>query len=143
MSLYLWVKAFHIIFIIALMAGLLIYPRYKLHQLNSKPGDELFETMKEASNRLRRIILNPALIIVWFLGIAMLVLNQSLLSLGWMHVKLLLVVILSGLHGYFISIGKKIDRGDVAPTAKTMKVLNEVPFLIMIGVVILAVVKPF
>ena len=143
MSLYLWVKAFHIIFVVALMAGLLIYPRYKLHQLSSKPGDELFETMKEASNRLRKIILNPALIIVWVLGITMLVLNQSLLSVGWMHVKLLLVLILSGLHGYFISIGKKIDRGDVAPTAKTIKMLNEVPFLIMIAVVILAVVKPF
>ncbi|MEL6666342.1 MAG: CopD family protein [Pseudomonadota bacterium] len=143
MSLYLWVKAFHIIFVVALMAGLLIYPRYKLHQLSSKPGDELFETMKEASNRLRKIILNPALIIVWILGITMLVSNQSLLSVGWMHVKLLLVLILSGLHGYFISIGKKIDRGDVAPSAKTMKMLNEVPFLIMIAVVILAVVKPF
>ena len=143
MSLYLWVKAFHIVFVIALMAGLLIYPRYKLHQLSSKPGDELFETMKEASNRLRKIILNPALIIVWILGITMLVMNQSLLSVGWMHTKLLLVLILSGLHGYFISIGKKIDRGDMAPTAKTMKMLNEVPFLIMIGVVILAVVKPF
>ena len=143
MSLYLWVKAFHIIFVIALMAGLLIYPRYKLHQLSSKPGDELFETMKDASNRLRKIILNPALIIVWVLGITMLVLNQSLLTLGWMHAKLLLVLILSGLHGYFIAIGKKIDRGDVAPTPKTMKMLNEVPFLIMIGVVILAVVKPF
>ena len=143
MSLYLWIKAFHIVFVIALMAGLLIYPRYKLHQLSSKPGDELFETMKEASNRLRKIILNPALIIVWVLGITMLVLNQSLLSVGWMHTKLLLVLILSGLHGYFISIGKKIDRGDVAPTTKTMKMLNEVPFLIMIGVVILAVVKPF
>jgi putative membrane protein len=143
MSLYLWVKAFHIVFVIALMAGLLIYPRYKLHQLSSKPGDELFETMKEASNRLRKIILNPALIIVWILGITMLVMNQRLLSVGWMHTKLLLVLILSGLHGYFISIGKKIDRGDVAPTAKTMKMLNEVPFLIMIGVVILAVVKPF
>lgn len=143
MSLYLWVKAFHIIFVIALMAGLLIYPRYKLHQLSSKPGDELFETMKDASNRLRKIILNPALIIVWVLGITMLVLNQSLLTLGWMHAKLLLVLILSGLHGYFIAIGKKIDRGDVALTTKTMKMLNEVPFLIMIGVVILAVVKPF
>ena len=143
MSLYLWVKAFHIIFVVALMAGLLIYPRYKLHQLSSKPGDELFETMKDASNRLRKIILNPALIIVWVLGITMLVMNQSLLTVGWMHVKLLLVLVLSGLHGYFISIGKKIDRGDVAPTAKTMKMLNEVPFLIMIGVVILAVVKPF
>ena len=143
MSLYLWVKAFHIIFVVALMAGLLIYPRYKLHQLSSKPGDELFETMKEASNRLRQIILNPALIIVWVLGITMLIMNQSLLTVGWMHLKLLLVLILSGLHGYLISIGKKIDRGDVAPTAKTMKMLNEVPFLIMIAVVILAVVKPF
>jgi putative membrane protein len=143
MTLYLWVKAAHIIFVIALMAGLLIYPRYKLHQLSSKPGDELFETMKDASNRLRTIILNPALILVWLLGLTMLYLNQGLLSQGWMHTKLVLVLILSGLHGYFISIGKKIDRGDVAPTAKTLKMLNEVPFLIMIGVVILAVGKPF
>lgn len=143
MTLYLWIKAAHVIFVIALMAGLLIYPRYKLHQLSSKPGDELFETMREASDRLRKIILNPALIIVWVLGLTMLYLNQGLLSQGWMHVKLALVLILSGLHGYFISIGKKIDRGDVAPTSRTLKMLNEVPFLIMIFVVILAVGKPF
>ena len=143
MTLYLWIKAAHVIFVIALMAGLLIYPRYKLHQLSSKPGDELFETMREASDRLRKIILNPALIIVWVLGLTMLYLNQGLLSQGWMHVKLALVLILSGLHGYFISIGKKIDRGDVAPTRRTLKMLNEVPFLIMIFVVILAVGKPF
>ncbi|MEE2929567.1 MAG: CopD family protein, partial [Pseudomonadota bacterium] len=73
----------------------------------------------------------------------MLVMNQALLSMGWMHTKLLLVVGLSGLHGYFISLGKKIDRGEVAATSKTLKMLNEVPFIIMIGVVILAVVKPF
>ncbi len=143
MTLYLWVKAAHIIFVIALMAGLLIYPRYKLHQLSSKPGDELFETMKAASDRLRKIILNPAIILVWLLGLTMLYLNQGLLSQGWMHTKLVLVLILSGLHGYFISIGKKIDRGDVAPSTKTMKMLNEVPFLIMIAVVILAIGKPF
>lgn len=143
MSLYLWVQAFHIIFVIALMATLLIYPRYKLHQIKSQPGDELFETMKDASNRLRRIIMNPSLLIVWGLGITMLVMNQSLLSMGWMHLKLLLVLILSGLHGYFISLGKKIDRGDAAPTTKTLKMLNEVPFIIMIFVVLLAVIKPF
>lgn len=143
MSLYLWVQAFHIIFVIALMAGLLIYPRYKLHQLSSKPGEPLFETMKEASNRLRKIILNPALILVWVLGVSMLVMNPSLLSMGWMHVKLVLVLVLTGMHGYFISIGKKIDRGDVGPTPTRMKMLNEVPFLIMIGVVLLAVLKPF
>ena len=143
MSLYLWIKAVHIIFVIALMAGLLIYPRYKLHQIKSAPGDELFEAMKEASGRLRVIILNPALIIVWVLGITMLVMNQSLLTMGWMHTKLLLVLILSGLHGYFISIGKKIDRGEAAPNARTLKMLNEMPFVIMIFVVILAVGKPF
>lgn len=143
MTLYLWVQAFHIIFVIALMAGLLIYPRYKLHQIKSQPGEPLFETMKDASNRLRRIILNPSLLIVWGLGITMLVMNQSLLSMGWMHTKLFLVLILSGLHGYFISLGKKIDRGEVAATTKTLKMLNEVPFLIMIFVVLLAVLKPF
>lgn len=143
MSLYLWVQAFHIIFVVALMGALLIYPRYKLHQIKSNPGEPLFETMKEASNRLLRIIMNPSLIIVWALGITMLVMNQALLSMGWMHTKLLLVVALSGLHGYFISLGKKIDRGEVAATSKTLKMLNEVPFIIMIGVVILAVVKPF
>lgn len=143
MSLYLWVQAFHIIFVVALMGALLIYPRYKLHQIKSNPGEPLFETMKEASNRLLRIIMNPSLILVWALGITMLVMNQALLSMGWMHTKLLLVVALSGLHGYFISLGKKIDRGEVAATSKTLKMLNEVPFIIMIGVVILAVVKPF
>ncbi len=143
MTLYLWVQAGHIIFVIAWMAGMLIFPRYKLHQIKAAPGDQLFETMREASARLRRIILTPALLLVWALGITMLVLNPSLLSMGWMHIKLLLVLILSGLHGYFVSIGKKIDRGEQAPTPTTMKMLNEVPFVIMIVVVLLAVLKPF
>ena len=143
MSLYLWVKALHIIFVIALMAALLIYPRYKLHQIKSQPGEELFETMKESSDRLRRIILNPSILIVWVLGLTMIDLNQSLLPMGWMHTKLLLVVILSGVHGYFISMGKKIARGELAPTSKTLKMLNELPFIIMIFVVLLAVLKPF
>lgn len=141
--LYLWVKALHVIFVIALMGGLLVYPRYKIHQLSSKPGDELFETMKDASNRLRKIILNPSLILVWVLGITMLVMNQSLLSQPWMHVKLLLVLILSGIHGYFIGVGKKIDRGTATITAKRLRMMNEVPFLLMIGIVIMVIVRPF
>lgn len=143
MSVYLWIKAVHIIFVIALIAGLVIYPRYKLHQLKAAPGEPLFETMREASDRLRRIIMNPALILVWILGLAMLYLNPTLLSQGWMHVKLVLVLVLSGLHGYFISMGKKIDRNEMNLNSKTLKMLNEVPFVIMIGVVILAVIKPF
>jgi len=140
---YLWVKAAHVVFVIALMAGLLVYPRYKIHQLSSKPGEPLFETMKDASNRLRKIILNPSLILVWILGLTMLWLNPSLLSMPWMHVKLLLVLILSGLHGYFIGIGKKIDRGGDGITAKRLRMLNEVPFLLLIGIVIMVIIRPF
>jgi putative membrane protein len=140
---YLWVKAAHVVFVIALMAGLLVYPRYKIHQLSSRPGEPLFETMKDASNRLRKVILNPSLILVWIFGLTMLWLNPSLLSMPWMHVKILLVLILSGLHGYFIGIGKKIDRGGDGITAKRLRMLNEVPFLLLIGIVIMVIVRPF
>ena len=140
---YIWIKAFHVIFVIALMAGLLIYPRYKLHQIGSAPGEALFETMKAASDRLRKIILNPALVLVWVLGITMLVMNPDLLSRGWIQLKLVLVLGLSALHGYFIGMGRKIDTGERPVSTKTLKMLNEVPFLVMIVVVILAVTKPF
>ncbi len=140
---YLWIKAFHIISVIALMAGLLIYPRYKLHQLGSKPGEDLFETMKVASDRLRKIILNPALVMAWIFGIIMLILNPDLLGQGWIQLKLVLVLGLSALHGYFIGIGRKIDVGERHISSKVLKILNEIPFLIMILVVILAIIKPF
>jgi protoporphyrinogen IX oxidase len=141
--LYLFVKALHIIFVVSLMSSLLVYPRYKIHQLSSTPGEPLFETMKKSSQQLRKIIMNPSLILVWVLGLTMLWMNPGLMSQGWLHVKLLLVLILSGLHGYFISLGKKVDRGGDGVSAKRLRMLNEVPFLLMIVIVILVAVKPF
>jgi len=141
--LYLFVKALHIIFVVSLMASLLVYPRYKIHQLSSAPGEPLFETMKKSSQQLRMIIMNPSLILVWVFGLTMLWMNPALLSQGWLHVKLLLVLILSGLHGYFIGLGKKVDRGGDGVSAKRLRMLNEVPFLLMIVIVILVAVKPF
>ncbi|MEO0550550.1 MAG: CopD family protein [Pseudomonadota bacterium] len=141
--LYLWVKAFHIIFVIAWMAGMLIFPRYKLHQVKSEPGAELFETMKEASAKLRKIILTPSLLLVWALGLGLIVLNPSLLSQGWMHAKLALVFALSGFHGYLVSLGRKVDAASGEVSARKLQMLNELPFVIMIGVVILVVVRPF
>ncbi|KDA02286.1 CopD family protein [Hyphomonas oceanitis] len=141
--LYLFVKALHIIFVVSLMASLLVYPRYKIHQLSSTPGEPLFETMKKSSQQLRMIIMNPSLILVWVFGLTMLWMNPALLSQGWLHVKLLLVLILSGLHGYFIGLGKKVDRGGDGVPAKRLRMLNEVPFLLMIVIVILVAVKPF
>ncbi|MEQ9314338.1 MAG: CopD family protein [Henriciella sp.] len=139
---YLWIKAFHLIFVIAFMAGMLIFPRYKLHQLSSKPGEDLFETMKSASKKLRMIILNPSVILVWVLGIALVVMNPSLLEQGWFHVKLLFVLILTGLHGFFISLGKKIDNGEEI-SARQLKLMNELPFVLLIVIVIMVIVRPF
>lgn len=140
---YIWIKAVHIIFVVAWMAGLLIYPRYKIHQLGAAPGGELSTSMEEASNRLRRIILTPAMLAVWGLGLTMVALNPGLFSQGWFHLKLVLVVILSGLHGYLITMGKRVDKGELTLSQSSLRLLNEVPFIIMIGVVLLAVVKPF
>lgn len=138
-------KAAHVIFVIAWMAGMLIYPRYKIHQLSSTPGEPLFETMKEASARLKRIILTPSMLIVWVIGLGMIAYNPLLITNGggWLHAKLLLVLALTGLHGYFSALGRKIDNGTATVTPKTMRLLNEVPFILMIVIVILAVVRPF
>lgn len=146
-DIYSWLKAGHIIFVIALMAGLLVYPRYKIHQLSGQPGDALFETMKDASARLKRIILNPSLILVWVLGLAMVYVDwqrggQMYLE-GWFHAKFLLVLIISGLYGYFVGLGRKVDAVTGTVQAKTLRMLNEVPFILMILVVLLVILKPF
>ncbi|MGB0261282.1 MAG: CopD family protein [Henriciella sp.] len=140
--LYLLVKSLHIIFVIAWMAGLLILPRYKLHQMNSQPGEVLFETMMAASSKLRRIILTPAMILSWVFGLSMIAMNQSLLSFGWLYAKLFLVLGLTGFHGYIVAMGRKIDLGETPISLNRLKLLNELPFLIMIGVVFLVTLKP-
>ena len=140
--LYNWIKAAHVIFVIATMAGLMIYPRYKIHQLSSQPGEPLFETMKESAKRLKNIIMNPSIVLIWVFGGLMLWMHPALLSQPWMHVKLVLVTLISAMHGYFIGIGKRIDKGASTITARKLRMLNEVPFLMMIGVVIMVIVRP-
>jgi len=140
---YLWLKAAHIIFMVAWMASLLVYPRYKLHQLSSKPGEDLFETMKNASAKLRRIIMTPSLIAVWIFGIGLLTMNASVFYFKWIYVKLVLVVLLTALHGFFVKTGKAIDRGDASISPKKLKLTNELPFVALVLIVILVVVRPF
>ncbi len=141
--LYPWLKVAHLLFVIFWMAGLFMMPRFFVYHQESAVGSEEDSKWIEREGKLRKIILNPALMLVWALGITMVVLNQDLLSQGWLQVKFGLVLVLSGLHGYFIGIGKKIDRGEVTPSPKTMKMLNEVPVVIMIAIVLLVVLKPF
>lgn len=147
MDIYLWVKAAHLVFVVALMAGLLVYPRYKIHQLSSRPGEPLFETMKDSSEKLKKIILNPSITLVWVFGVLLVYLDWArggqMLFQPWFHTKLLLVLGISGLHGYFIGLGKKVDRVTETVQARTLRLMNEVPFLLMVGIVILVIVKPF
>ena len=123
---------------------MLVYPRYKIHQLGSVPGEPLFDTMADASNRLRRIIMSPSIVLVWLLGVGMLIANPALLSGGWIYLKIALVLVLSGVHGYFVTLGKRIDAGNVDQSvSRRLRLLNEVPFLLMIVIVILVVLRPF
>ena len=140
---YMWLKAAHIIFVVAWMASLLVYPRYKLHQLSSKPGDELFETMKNASAKLRRVIMTPSLIAVWVFGIGLVSMNGSVFMFKWMWVKLVLVLLVTALHGYDVKMGKAIDRGEASISASKLKLANELPFIGLILIVIMVVVRPF
>lgn len=125
------------------MAGLLIYFRYKLHQMSSIEGDSLFDTMRSASLRLRRVILTPSLLAVWLFGLIMLALKPQLLTEWWMVIKLFLVFVLSGIHGWMISVGRSVDEGEPRLSTARMKLFNEIPFIIMVVVVFLAVLKPF
>jgi putative membrane protein len=142
---YLWVKAFHIIFVIFWMAGLFLLPRYLVHHQEALGTPEAAAwTRREVL--LRRMILSPSMIIVWILGLSLAV-NIGLLDggagLGWLHGKLLLVFLLSGYHGWAVGYSKKLaaGRGTIAP--RTLRILGEIPALAVVLIVILAVVKPF
>ena len=144
--LFLVFKSLHIIAIIAWMAGLMLYPRYKIHQLGDVAGGILFERMKEASAKLRKIILTPAMLASWVFGFAMLAVNPGIIGAGgpvWFPLKLALVLVITGFHGWFTVQGRKIDAGVPAADQARLRALNEVPFIALIIIVFLVVLKPF
>jgi len=139
---YFWVKAFHIIAMVAWMAALLVYPRYKMHQLKSHAGEPLFETMKSASILLRKTIMIPSMIATWVFGITLLWLNPGIFELVSFWLKFLLVIGVTAMHIYFSKVGRAIDSGDTSVSASRLRMLNELPFVMLIVIVILIVVKP-
>lgn len=139
-----WFRAIHIIAVIAWMAGLLIYPRLLVYRLEAQ-GDERFEAaMDKAANSTRHIIITPTMIAVWLMGLAMIGHNwEYYITQGWFWGKIVLVFGLSGFHGYLIGLGKKIARGERPIEPKKLRMINEIPMVIAIFVVILAVIEPF
>ena len=141
---YDWIKAFHLIAVISWMAGMLYLPRLFVYHADAEKGSELSETLKIMERKLLRIIINPAMIITWILGLSMLLANWGLMSSGgWMHVKLTAVVLLSGFHGYLARQRKVFLRDENKKSSKFYRKINEIPTILMIIIVIMVIVKPF
>lgn len=137
----LWVKAAHVIFVIFLMAGLFMMPRFFVYHHQCPVGSDEDKKWIEREDRLRRIIVNPSLLLVWILGLT-LAFNANVWSEGWFHAKLLLVIGLSAYHGWMISYAKKLKRGERALPEKTLRLLNEIPGVAAAIIVILVIVRP-
>lgn len=138
---YLWVKALHVIALISWMAGLLYLPRLFVYHSQVGPGaqSELFKTMER---RLSRYIMAPAMIVTWLAGLTLIFLGDWR-DAHWLHAKLALVAVLTAIHFYFGFIVRAFARDENRRPARFFRIVNEVPTLLMIGIVILVVVKPF
>lgn len=140
--LYLWLKSAHLIFVIFWMAGLFMMPRFFVYHQESPVGSVEDGKWIEREAKLRKIILNPSLIIVWVLGL-LLAYSASTFSEGWFHAKLLVVLALTAYHGWMMGYVKKLARGERTMTDKKLRLVNEVPGITAAIIVILVVVKPF
>jgi len=141
-AVYDWLKAFHLIAVIAWMAGMLYLPRLFVYHCGAEPGSRQSESFKTMERRLLKAIINPAMIATWVLGL-WLAWSGGWLAAGWFHAKLALVLILSGVHGLFARWVKDFAADRNRRSATFYRIVNEVPTLLMIGIVILAIVKPF
>jgi len=139
---YLWVKALHIIAVIAWMAGMLYLPRLYIYHCAAETGSVQSETFKVMERRLLRAIIDPAMIAAWVLGL-MLVAHLDLWSEPWMHGKFALVLTMSLIHGAFARWRRHFANDANRHTARFYRIVNEVPTVLMIGIVILVVVRPF
>jgi putative membrane protein len=137
-----WLKAFHVIAIIAWMAGMLYLPRLFVYHCEAARGSIQSETFKIMERRLLKAIINPAMIAAWVLGLYLAV-DGGWFRSGWLHGKLLLVIALSAVHGILVKRTREFAEDRNTRPARYYRILNEVPTVLMIGIVILVIVKPF
>lgn len=140
--LYLWLKAGHVVSLIAWMAGMLYLPRLFVYHCGAEVGSVQSETFKVMERRLLKAILNPAMAATWVFGLTLAWMSGAYAQ-GWLQAKFALVLALSGVHGWFARMTKDFAADRNARSATFYRAVNEAPTLLMIGIVILAVVKPF
>jgi putative membrane protein len=140
--LYEWVKALHILAVISWMAGMLYLPRLMVYHAEAPVGSPQSETFKVMEWRLLKAIINPAMVVTWIAGLY-LAWSGGWESAHWLHAKFTLVVIMSAVHGLFVRWVRAFAEDRNTRSARFYRIANEVPTVLMIGIVILVVVKPF
>ena len=141
---YLWIKALHLISVIAWLVGMLYLPRLFVYHCDAKPGSELSETLKVMERRLLRAIINPAMIAAWFFGLTMLAVGGEALWLQpWMIIKLIFVVAMSFAHIRMAQWRKDFEVDRNTRSQKFYRIANEIPTVFMIVIIIMIVVQPF
>jgi len=141
-GLYPWFKAVHVMTVIAWMAGMLYLPRLFVYHCEAEPGSRQSETFKIMERRLLRGIINPAMVATWVLGLWM-AYDGNALSAHWLQVKMLLVVALSAVHGMLVRWTRDFAADQNRHSQRFYRIINEIPTVLMIGIVILVVIKPF
>jgi protoporphyrinogen IX oxidase len=141
-GLYPWLKAFHVMAVISWMAGMLYLPRLFVYHCGAERGSRQSETFKVMERRLLRGIVNPAMVVSWVLGLWM-VYDGGWISAHWLQLKLVLVVVLSGVHGMLARWTTDFATDQNRHSERFYRIMNEVPAVLMVGIVIMAVIKPF
>jgi putative membrane protein len=139
---YEWVKAFHIIAVIAWMAGMLYLPRLFVYHCEAEAGSRQSETFKVMERRLLKAIINPAMIATWLLGL-WLAWEGGFAWAPWLHAKFALVIAMSALHGFYVRWLKDFAADQNRHSQRFFRSINEVPTVLMILIVLLVVLKPF
>lgn len=141
---YLWIKALHLFSVFSWMAGILYLPRLFAYHTTVNPISETAIMLGTMERRLLKIIMNPAMIASFFFGVLMLLAPDMLdLKAGWLHAKILLVLMMAGLHGFLVKCYKDFQENRNHRSNKFYRVLNEVPALLLLLIIILAIIKPF
>jgi len=141
-DLYSWLLALHIIAVMAWMAGMLYLPRLYVYHARSQPGSELSETFKVMERRLLRAIINPAMIAAWILGLSLAFLGHHW-GEGWFHAKLVLLICMQLVHAGYARWRRHFAGDANIHGERFYRIMNEVPTVLMILIVLLAVLKPF
>ena len=143
LSIYQFLKAGHVIFMVFWLAGLFMLPRQCIYMLDHAPGSEGEAKWAHRMGKLRSIILTPSLIIVWVLGLTLAYAGGHFSGAGWLHAKLVLVLAMTGFHGWLVGQTKKMARGERPLTEARLRLMGELPGILLILIVALVYLKPF